>query len=117
MPRSIEQTADGKHAPDSGQCIIQAPHGPPMKAQRPHPPHFPGDHHVEWRDHTVPYLIVAALILLTITLVIWLVDPAPPKTITISAGSRDSSFFVAANQYKKILARNGVRLNVLESDG
>jgi TRAP-type uncharacterized transport system substrate-binding protein len=88
-----------------------------MKAQRPHPPHFPGDHHVEWRDHTVPYLIVAALILLTITLVIWLVDPAPPKTITISAGSRDSSFFVAANQYKKILARNGVRLNVLESDG
>jgi hypothetical protein len=88
-----------------------------MKAQRPHPPHFPSDHPAEWRDHAVPYLIVSALILLTIFLVVWLVDPAPPKTITISAGPRDSSFLVTADQYRKILARNGVRLNVLESDG
>jgi len=52
-----------------------------------------------------------------ITLVIWLVDPAPPHTIVMSAGPHDSSFLQAANEYKKILARNGITLKVLESDG
>ncbi|MGQ7938099.1 TAXI family TRAP transporter solute-binding subunit [Paraburkholderia sp. D1E] len=89
-----------------------------MKAHRTRPPHFPGDDsHAEWRDHTLPYAIVAALFVLMITLIVWLVDPAPPKTITISAGPHDSSFLVAADQYKKILARNGITLKVLESDG
>ncbi|WP_434109822.1 TAXI family TRAP transporter solute-binding subunit [Paraburkholderia caffeinilytica] len=89
-----------------------------MKAHRPRPPHFPGDDsHAEWRDHTLPYVIVAALFVLMITLIVWLVDPAPPKTITISAGPHDSSFLVAANRYKTILARNGITLKVLESDG
>jgi hypothetical protein len=89
-----------------------------MKAQRRRPPQFPGEQpHAEWRDHTLPFVLVAALVVLALTLVIWLVDPAPPKTITMSAGPRDSSFLITANQYKKILARNGVRLNVLESDG
>lgn len=89
-----------------------------MKAQRPPSPSFPDDHpHAEWRDHTLSYVIVAALIILLVTLGVWLIDPAPPKTITMSAGPHDSSFVVAADQYKKILARNGIKLNVLESDG
>jgi hypothetical protein len=89
-----------------------------MKAQRVRPPHFPGEEpHAEWRDHTLLYAVVAALIILMVTLVVWLVDPAPPKTITLSAGPHDSSFLVAAEQYRKILARNGIKLNVLESDG
>jgi hypothetical protein len=89
-----------------------------MKAQRQRPPQFPSGHtHAEWRDHTLPYVIVAMLVVLVIMLLVWMVDPAPPKTITMSAGPRDSSFLITANQYKKILARNGIRLNVLESDG
>src|SRR5258708_14485028 len=89
-----------------------------MKAYRPRPPHFPGDQsHAEWRDHTLPYVIVAALFVLMITLIVWVVDPAPPKTITISAGPHDSSFLVTADQYKKILARNGIPLKVLEAVG
>ncbi|HZZ14138.1 MAG TPA: TAXI family TRAP transporter solute-binding subunit, partial [Paraburkholderia sp.] len=89
-----------------------------MKARRPPLPHFPGDpSHAEWRDHTVPYVIVAVLIVAVITLIVWLVDPAPPRTIVMSAGPHDSSFMVTAAQYKKILARNGIKLNVLESDG
>lgn len=89
-----------------------------MKAQR--PPHlsFPtGAPHAEWRDHTMPYLVTALLVVLLVTGIVWAVDPAPPKTITLSAGPHDSSFLVAAEQYRKILARNGVTLNVLESDG
>jgi hypothetical protein len=89
-----------------------------MKAQRQRPPRFPGGPtHAEWRDHTLPYAVVAMLVVLVVMLLVWVVDPAPPKTITMSAGPRDSSFLITANQYKKILARNGIRLNVLESDG
>ncbi|MFM0741986.1 TAXI family TRAP transporter solute-binding subunit [Paraburkholderia xenovorans] len=92
-----------------------------MKAPRPpRPPlpQFPGDHtHAEWRDHTLAYVIVAALVVAVVALVVWVIDPAPPRTITMSAGSRDSSFFVAAEQYRKILAKNGITLKVLESDG
>jgi hypothetical protein len=60
---------------------------------------------------------IAIFVVVVITLVIWLVDPAPPHTITMSAGPHDSSFLLAANEYKKILARNGITLKVLESDG
>jgi hypothetical protein len=89
-----------------------------MKAHRPRPPHFPGElTHAEWRDHLLPYFITALLITFVIVLIVWIANPAPPHTITISAGPRDSSFVVTANQYRKILARNGIRLNVLESDG
>src|SRR4051812_38979258 len=91
----------------------------PMKAQRPRrPPPLPRESlHAEWRDHTLPYIVVAAAVALVVTLIVWLVDPAPPKTITLSAGPQDSSFVAAADRYKKILAQNGIKLNVLESDG
>ncbi|MDE1012010.1 MAG: ABC transporter substrate-binding protein [Paraburkholderia fungorum] len=89
-----------------------------MKAHRPRLPHLPGDpSHAEWRDHTVSYSVVAVIVVLMVTLIVWLVDPAPPKTITMSAGPHDSSFLATADQYKKILARNGITLKVLESDG
>jgi hypothetical protein len=89
-----------------------------MKAHRPRPPHFPGElTRAEWREHLLPYFITALLITFVIVLIVWIANPAPPHTITISAGPHDSSFVVTANQYRKILARNGIRLNVLESDG
>ncbi|WP_233849177.1 TAXI family TRAP transporter solute-binding subunit [Paraburkholderia sp. HD33-4] len=89
-----------------------------MKAQRPRPPHFLAEpSHAEWREHLLPYFITALLIAFAIVLIVWIANPAPPRTITISAGPPDSSFAITANQYRKILARNGIRLNVLESDG
>ncbi|HEY1996665.1 TAXI family TRAP transporter solute-binding subunit [Paraburkholderia sp.] len=89
-----------------------------MKHQRQRPPGFPGDHsHADLRDLTLTFAPIALLVVVAVTLVVWLVDPAPPKTITMSAGPRDSTFWVAAEEYKKLLARNGVKLNVLESDG
>jgi len=60
---------------------------------------------------------LAVLVVVVVTLVVWLVDPAPPRTIVMSGGPHDSSFLLAANEYKKILARNGITLKVLESDG
>jgi len=89
-----------------------------MKRQRPQAPSFLRDHsHPVWRDVAVTSAPVALLFAVVIALVVWLVDPAPPRTITMSAGPHDSSFMQAANEYRKILARNGVTLKVLESDG
>ncbi|SDE23472.1 TAXI family TRAP transporter solute-binding subunit [Paraburkholderia lycopersici] len=89
-----------------------------MRRHRPPPPNFLRDHaHPAWRDVLLTTLPVAAFCAVVIGLVFWLVDPAPPRTITISAGPADSSFMQMAEAYRRILARNGVKLKILESDG
>lgn len=70
-----------------------------------------------WRDFAFSMGPVIALVVVAIGLFVWLVDPAPPSTLTISAGPRDSSFMVVANRYREILARNHIRLIVLPSEG
>jgi hypothetical protein len=92
-----------------------------MKGVRPKSPPAPRtlrDHTQSmWRDlawTSLPFLLLFAVV---VWLVVWLVDPAPPRTITMSVGRRDSSFMVYAQEYRKILARNGVTLTLLESDG
>lgn len=82
------------------------------------PPHLTRDHeHAPWRDVVMSTAPVAIFCAVVVGLLIWLVHPAPPRTITISAGPHDSSFMQMADAYRAILARNGVRLNVIESDG
>jgi TRAP-type uncharacterized transport system substrate-binding protein len=49
--------------------------------------------------------------------VFWFFYSAPPSTITMTAGPEDSVFQVNAEKYAKILARNGVKLKVLPSEG
>ena len=84
-----------------------------MRHHRPRPPSFQGEHsHADLRDLTLTFAPIAVFVVLVITLVIWLVDPAPPRTIVMSAGPHDSSFLQAANEYKKILARNGITLKI-----
>ena len=72
---------------------------------------------VSWRD-----LIAAVLPLLLITLLaVWagfkFIRPAPPDTIIITGGAKGSSFANAAEKYRAILERNGVKLQILESEG
>ncbi|HWY30669.1 MAG TPA: TAXI family TRAP transporter solute-binding subunit [Candidatus Acidoferrum sp.] len=49
--------------------------------------------------------------------VFWFFYSAPPTTITITSGPAGSSFETNAIQYAKILARNGVTLKILPSEG
>jgi hypothetical protein len=89
-----------------------------MKRHRPPPPHFIREHtHYAWRDLALISLPVAFFCALVVALVVWLVNPSPPRTITISAGPRDSAFMAMAEAYRTILARNGIKLKVIESDG
>jgi len=78
----------------------------PMRIQR-----------ISWRD------LVATLgpILLVSLIAIWIalrfVRPAPPDSITIAAGPEGSSYYATAERYRKILARDGIRLHVLATGG
>jgi TRAP transporter TAXI family solute receptor len=72
---------------------------------------------ISWRDLALtfgPILLVCAAALYA---AVRLIQPAPPSTLTIAAGPKGSSFWTSAQKYKTILARNGVTLNVLETQG
>ena len=61
-----------------------------------------------------PILVLTAIV---IGAAIWIVRPAPPETITIAGGPNGSTFRVTAEKYRKILARNGVKLRIIPSGG
>lgn len=72
---------------------------------------------VSWSD----LAISVGLLVIVSTVLIWVairvIRPAPPHTLTISAGPEHSRFWLEAQQYKEILKRNGVTLHVLTSSG
>jgi TRAP-type uncharacterized transport system substrate-binding protein len=87
----------------------------PRKLRRPRwPTRFTA---VSWRDlaHTL------GPVLLFIVLAVWIafkfVRPAPPDTLVFTSGAEGSSFATNAEKYKTILARNGVKLEILPSQG
>ena len=72
---------------------------------------------VSWRD----LLLTAGPIVLLVVIAVWIAliyaSPAPPTTIVITSGASDSSFRRQAERYRDILAKNGVKLEILPSDG
>jgi hypothetical protein len=81
-------------------------------------PSYAGDHgHSLWREFAVTAVPILLAFALAISALVWWLHPAPPRTVFMSAGPRESLFMQAAQQYKAILARNGIDLVVLESDG
>ena len=57
------------------------------------------------------------MVLVMIIAVFWFFHSAPPSTITITAGPEGSIFRTNAEKYAAILARNGVKLKILSSEG
>ena len=45
------------------------------------------------------------------------VEPSPPNTITIASGSKSGAYFQYAKRYAEILARNNIRLEVINTQG
>lgn len=72
---------------------------------------------ISWRDLA---FTIAPIVLVT-GLGIWLayrfVQPAPPRSITITSGPPGSVFRSTAERYAKLLDRDGVKLEILESRG
>jgi TRAP-type uncharacterized transport system substrate-binding protein len=61
-----------------------------------------------------PILIVSVAAIL---LALHFVRPAPPHTLTIASGPKGSTFATVAGRYRRILARNGIDLEIVESGG
>jgi hypothetical protein len=72
---------------------------------------------ISWRDVATTLGPILLLSLAGIWFAIRFVRPAPPDSITIITGADDSTFSIAADKYRNILARNGITLKILPSQG
>ena len=72
---------------------------------------------VSWRDLAVSLGPAVLLVAGAIWFVMAWLQPAPPNHLTITSGPPGTRNWLAAEQYKKILAENGVTLTVLPSQG
>lgn len=72
---------------------------------------------VSWPDFAVTVGPILLLILVGIGIAIAFVKPAVPHTLTITAGAKGSAFYQTAEEYRDILARDGVKLEILTSHG
>src|SRR6267154_2330027 len=60
-----------------------------------------------------PVLVCAVLVWAALHFV----SSAPPHTLTVSSGPKGSNFEAIAQRYSKILARSGIKLIVIPSEG
>jgi TRAP-type uncharacterized transport system substrate-binding protein len=72
---------------------------------------------ISWRDLAITLGPVLLLSLAGIWFAIRFVRPAPPNSITITTGPDNSMFRNTADKYQSILARNGITLKILPSEG
>jgi TRAP-type uncharacterized transport system substrate-binding protein len=69
--------------------------------------------------HGLPISIGLILVVSIVagTLAFVFLNSAPPSTLTMTSGPKGSAFYAVAEQYRKILAREGVTLKILPSQG
>ena len=72
---------------------------------------------VSWRDLIASFWPVVLLCALGAWAAFVFVRPAPPDTIVITAGPAGSNYQAIAEKYRKILARQRVKLEILTSHG
>ena len=72
---------------------------------------------VSWRD----LLAIGVPVLLVTALAAWLavkfIGPAPPDSIVMLAGPKESNYYRTAERYAKIIARSRVKVQVIETEG
>lgn len=62
-------------------------------------------------------LILVGLGLLLAAGVLWFVQSAPPKKLTMATGPTNSSYYRLGERYKEILGKNGIKLTLVVSGG
>ena len=72
---------------------------------------------ISWRDLWLTLIPVLLVVLAAVWIAFRFVRPAPPDTIIITSGPAGSLFQRSAEQYRAILARNGIHLEILPSRG
>jgi len=69
------------------------------------------------REYLKVYLPIALIVAAGFFIAYRLVDPAPSSTLRIATGGRDGAYAAAAERYRAILARDGVKLEILHTAG
>ena len=69
------------------------------------------------KDHLHIYGLGLLLMIAGFVLAYQFVEPAPPKTITIATGAKSGAYFEYAKRYKSILAREGINLDIVNTEG
>ena len=72
---------------------------------------------ISWRDAALTYGPFLLLFIVVLAVTLHFIRPAPPDTIVMTSGAEGSMFQVYAGRYAKILARQGVVLKMLPSQG
>ncbi len=66
-------------------------------------------------------LLLIGPALLAVVFAFWFayqfVEPAPPSSVTITTGSEKGGYYAFAQRYREILAKSGIELKVLPSEG
>jgi TRAP-type uncharacterized transport system substrate-binding protein len=68
-------------------------------------------------NRTFSLVAVCFVTIVTCSAVFWFIHSAPPRTLVITSGPPGSAFERNAEKYRAILARNGVTLKILPSQG
>ena len=68
-------------------------------------------------SRTVSLVVVCFISLVMFLAIYWFIHSAPPRVITITTGPEGSVFWRNATNYLQIMARNGVKLKILTSEG
>ncbi|HTY99187.1 MAG TPA: hypothetical protein VMB75_05100, partial [Rhodocyclaceae bacterium] len=72
---------------------------------------------ISWRDLFASAAPVTLVSVVAIAIALHFVQPAPPNTIVIGGGPEGSIFRSVAEKYRSILARNGVKLEIVPTGG
>ena len=69
------------------------------------------------RDFLKVYWPLVAVAFAGVLLALMLMDPAPPKTIRFAAGSPGGAYHAFAERYQRLLAEEGVEVELVETQG
>ncbi len=69
------------------------------------------------RGLVVTMSVIALVALLATVAILIFMDSATPNTINIASGPKGSTFSTNAEKYKSILAKEGVKLNIIQTEG
>lgn len=72
---------------------------------------------VSWRDLATTFGPFVLVLVAAFALALHFIHPAPPRTVVMSAGRPGTIFQVTAERYRAILARQGVKLEIVPSEG
>ena len=68
-------------------------------------------------EHTKVWGLLALIVVLGFVITYHFVEPPPPKALRIATGGKDGAYYAFAQKYARLLARDGITLEVVATAG